>query len=290
MIARSRWFECFLATPRQASSAATSERGQYFLRTIRSDLDESRRWQAIDRLSRRAMAAESLSHPGIIPVLDAELDRSPFYVVEPFVAGCSLNVLRSGCTATSVSRLLWIARQVAEIISVSHDQDRVHLGVSPEHIIVGDDGKVSVGGWSQSHKAGQRTWLPMETVEDILHQAPETISANYRAENSADVYSMGILIYWLFAGCCPFASNDAVTVAAGHRNRIAPDLQSIQSSCPGPINQLVTQMLAKNPLRRPTMKSLVDQMISIEIDHLHDQRIVNWIDRPFSLRSTAVSA
>ncbi len=290
MIARSRWFECFLATPRAVTAETTSERGDYFLRTIRADLDETRRWEAIDRLSRRALAAESVSYPGIIPVLDAELDRPPFYIVEPFVAGRSLNVLTSGSQATSVSRLLWIARQVAEILSVSHDQDRVHLGVSPEHVIVGDDGKVNVGGWSQSHKAGQRTWLPIETSEDVFHLAPETITANYRAENSADVYSMGILIYWLFAGCCPFAADDAVTVAAGHRNRIAPDLQSIQSLCPGPINQLVAQMLAKNPLRRPAMKSLVDQLISIEIDHLHDQRIVKWNDLPSWVPSTPTPA
>ena len=38
------------------------------------------------------------------------------------------------------------------------------------------------------------------------------------------------------------------------------------------MTQLVNLALAKNPLRRPAPKYLVDCLISIEIDHLHDGR------------------
>lgn len=282
LLGRSRWFDYYLAAPRtrgqsEGGAARTegTQRSSYFLRVVRQDLEEARRWQAIDRLSRRLIAAEAFSHPQAVPVLDAELDRSPFFVVEPFVPGLSLlqwrDAEKESCT---VSRIIWTLRQVAELINAAHEHDRVHLGISPQHLLIGSDGKVTLTGWCQTHQTQQRTWLPQETIDDIICQAPETAIGPYRAHSASDVYSWGVLAYWLMSEHWPFASDTVEGLQTAHRQQLPAELQVRQPHCPGPLNQLVTQALAKNPLRRPGPKFLLDCLISIEIDHLHDLRRV----------------
>lgn len=280
LLSRSRWFDYYLAAPRTRAPAAgqpagtePTPRGAYLLRVIRTDLDEPRRWQAIDRISRRLLAAEAFHHPQAVPVLDAEVDRAPFFVVEPFIPGLALSQWRDAeqesCT---LSRVIWTLRQIAELINAAHDHERVHLGLAPQHLLVGPDGKVMLTGWCQTHQVQQRTWLPVETVEDLLCLAPEVALPAYRAQTASDVYAWGVLAYWLLSGRWPFEIDSVESLQAAHRQQIPVELQVVQPSCPGPLNQLVNQALAKNPLRRPASKFLLDCLISIEIDHLHDQR------------------
>lgn len=281
-VARSRWFDYFQAAPRTrgtieggAARSDTPARGDYLLRVIRTDLDETRRWQAIDRLSRRLLVAEAFQHPQVVPVLDSEVDAPPFFMVEPFVAGQRLaawrNSERESCT---ISRMLWILRQLAELISTTHDYDRVHLAIAPEHLLVNQEGKITLTGWCQAHQSQQRAWIPQETTEDVCCLAPEATLEKYRAQTSSDIYAWGVLAYWLFANRFPFAAETVPGLIAAHRQEIPLELQVVQPLCPGPLNQLVNLALAKNPLRRPTPKYLVDCLISIEIDHLHDARKV----------------
>lgn len=280
LLGRSRWFDYYLAAPRTrgqseggAARQDSLQRTSYLLRVVRPDLDETRRWQAIDRLSRRLLAAESFNHPQAVPVLDAEVDHPPFFTVEPFIPGLSLSQWRDAekesCT---ISRIIWTLRQVAELINAAHEHERVHLGITPQHLLIGPDGKVTLTGWCQTHQIQQRTWLPQETIEDVICQAPETAITPYRAQSSSDIYAWGVLAYWLMSEQWPCTGDSVEALQLAHRQRLPSDLQVLQPHCPGPLNQLVTQALAKHPLRRPAPKFLLDCLISIEIDHLHDLR------------------
>ncbi len=279
-LGQSRWFDYHLAAPRTrntaeggAAGASTPPKSHYLLRVVRQDLDETRRWQAIDRLSRRLLVAESLTHPQAVPVLDAEVDRPPFFVVEPFLAGRPLaqwrDAEKESCT---LSRALWTLRQLAELINAIHEHDRVHLGISPQHLLMGPDGKITLTGWCQAHQQQQRTWLPLETLDDVACLAPEAAQENYRASTASDVYAWGVVAYWLVSGKYPFTSSHPAECVVAHRQQIPLDLQVAEPNCPGPLNQLVNLALSKNPLRRPAPKYLLDCLISIEIDYLHDLR------------------
>lgn len=277
LLASSRWFEYHLAAPRtRGNNEGGAVRADYVLRKIRPELTEERRWQAIDRLSRRLLAAEAVKHPGAMPVLDAEVDRAPFFLIEPYLPETTLEQFEG--QRGSISRVIWILRQVAEIVSATHDSDRVHLDLCPHHVYLSRDGKVTLTGWSNTHRVGQRTWLPLETTQDAAYRAPESADSDYRAHPSADIYAWGLLAYWLLTGqaACQAAGDAPAEILKAHRRQIPVDAQVRQPACPGGLNQLITCALAKHPMRRPHTKSLVDALISIEIDHLHDQRSLAW--------------
>lgn len=281
-----RWFTAHVVQP---LGAMTEPRHKFLLKVINRGLSDHRHQQATDRLTRRVLLHDSLQHRGVPPVLDAELDRFPFFVVEPFVTGSLLSNLNYNSTIDStISQRLWIARQLVEIINAAHHRGHAHLGLSPHKILVDHRGEVSILGWSNTHRLGERCWLPCEMLSDVMSRAPETFVGDYQAQPGADVYGLGTILYWLFTKSWPI--DIAGTIGAASERRSAgfsnswddclsqvimkqqsqvPDEHLLASArVPDRLRRLILRMLAKNPLQRPTTDSVLDQLVSLEIDNL----------------------
>jgi len=64
-----RWYHTFRAAPRTMNSGA---RHDFVIKIIAPNLGQTEQHQAIDRLSREAMATEQILHPNVIRLLDAD--------------------------------------------------------------------------------------------------------------------------------------------------------------------------------------------------------------------------
>ncbi len=261
----------------QPQGTQNPHRSDYLLKTVRSGLTFQRQSEAIDRLSRRLVASELVDHHGMPPVLDAELDRAPFFLVEPFAEGYSLHKVRERAKSVSLSKVIWIARQIAEVIAAAHNARKTHLGINPEKIIVDETGRVVVNGWSNSHHFGSRCWLPWSSIAEIRLRAPECFLADYQAQPAADVYALGVAWYWLFSGSWPVTGPSMEVLQQQHQQVIPGELSCVCPWIPTELSRLIHMMLAKNPIRRPGIHTVLEKMFSIEIDYLHDGRAINEI-------------
>jgi serine/threonine protein kinase len=270
-----RWLVQYEAATMGSDSAAFD----YVFKTIKPGLSKNMLDQAISRLSAEAMVTEQVHQKNIVPLLDAELDYAPFFIIQPLVRGASLSQLFESHQPIPLSRMLWLVRQVAEALSAVHDNHRTYTGVHPSHILISQAGEVSLIGWGNSLSIGEPLKSPLG--QSAVHRywlahyaAPEMFEANYVANEASDVYSLGALIYRLFSGQPPHDANQFDKLKRSIQNEIHADLQIAQESCPGALNQLVNQMLSKSPTRRPNMKVLLDQLISLEIEFLQDHRSI----------------
>src|SRR5690606_33033240 len=91
----------------------------------------------IARLKREAEVAQTVFHPGIVPVLDHGLlhDGSPFLVLKRLY-GESLSRLQRRVGPLPVSETALITMRVASILHAVHQAGYVHRDVKPEHIIL----------------------------------------------------------------------------------------------------------------------------------------------------------
>ncbi len=225
-----RWYEIFHAAPKTVSDQAGYG---YVIKLINRDLPPKQLRKAIDRLGREAFATEKILHPNVIRLLDAELDRAPFFMVQPWIHGRSLDQQLSSSQQFSLSRMLWMIRQIAEAIRAAHDHGRVHLGLDPSHIMLGQKGRTTLLGWSQSHAYSERTWLPHDQLQLSRYTAPECFESDYRADYASDIYSLGALIYHSLALTPPFRGGQVDDLARAHRHDIPEDLQ-FRSHCVRP--------------------------------------------------------
>jgi len=168
------------------------------------------------------------------------------------MTGKSLDRFQASDCHTTVNRLIWVARQIAEALYASHERGRVHLGLDPSHVLLGPTGRTTLIGWSQSHPVGQEAWLPHDRLQLAKYTAPECFEKGYYANFASDVYALGALMYKM----------------------LPVDLMIQQPVCPAPIYRLVRRMLLKNPAKRPPMREVLEKLITAEIEHLCDPTLV----------------
>lgn len=270
-VSGSRWYSIFRAAPKTYSQDSQHD---FVLKIINPELSNELVPHAIDRLGREAHATEQILQPNVIRLLDAELDQAPFFLVQPWIAGRSLDSLLSRAPHLSLSRMLWVLRQTAEGVRAGHEKGRVHLGIDPAHIIINKTGRVSLLGWSNSHLEGESTWLPHDQLQLARYTAPECFEDNYTACTSSDVYALGSLIYHSIALRPPFEGQTIESVRNHHRESIAEDLVFLQPECPKRLNSLVKKMLIKKPSDRPSFREVLNELISIEIEYLSDSTLL----------------
>ena len=270
-ITGSLWYNIFRAAPKTVAAEADHD---FVIKLINPNLPQELVSLAIERLGREAIATEQINHPNINRLLDAELDRAPFFLVQPWIHGRSLDGLLSRSPHLSLSRMLWVLRQTAEGVRAGHEKGRVYLGLEPAHVLIGKTGRVSLIGWSQSHLLDEQAWLPRNHLQMARYMAPECFEAAYYATPASDVYSMGALIYHALAMQPPFEGQTFEDIEERHLNDIPEDLIIAQPDCPARLGALVKQMLAKNPVARPSFRTVLNELISIEIEYLSDTTII----------------
>lgn len=266
-----RWYNLFRVAPKTAHADG---RHGFIIKIVNPHLDQDNLPKAIDRLGREAMATEQIVHPNVIRLLDAELDHAPFFLVQPWIEGKTLDRLFSRAPHLPLTRILWVLRQIAEGVRAGHEKGRVYLGLDPSHVLLGKTGRVTLIGWSQSHGFAESAWLPSDNLQSARYTAPECFQEDYRANPASDVYSLGALIYQSLTQRVPFDGQSVESIQAGHENDIAEDLIFAQPETPRRLSNLVKQMLLKSPLARPTLHEVLDQLIGIEIEHLSDRRLI----------------
>lgn len=82
------------------------------------------------------------------------------------------------------------------------------------------------------------------------------------------------MIYRSLAMTPPIPGEDVESLRAAHREVIPEDLIIVQPACPPRLASLAKQMLAKDPLMRPTSCEVLDELIAIEIEHLSNNTMV----------------
>ena len=270
-ITAGRWYHTFRAAPRTLSADA---RHEFVIKLIAPGLDGTERHQAIDRLSRESMATEQILHPNVIRLLDSELDKPSFFLVQPWIEGRTLDRLFSRVPHLPLTRMLWVLRQVAEGVRAGHEKSRAYLGLDPTHVLLCKTGRATLVGWSQSHAFGERAWLPHDRTQAARYSAPETFEENYIADPASDVYSLGALIYRSLALNAPIPGVDVDSLRVAHQEVIPEDLIIAQPVCPPRLASLTKQMLAKEPLMRPRSCEVLDELIAIEIEHLSNASMI----------------
>jgi serine/threonine protein kinase len=228
---------------------------------------QSDRW-AIGQLAREAVVGRSVSHPNLISILAASLGVEPRFLVMPWLEG---RTLQSQLDATSTPDLpvaLWIARQVAEALRALHGAGWMHGDVKPSNILVSPSGHVTLldlGFARRGHETGSAVDRRM-IGGTCSHIAPEFVTSAVREDIRSDIYSLGVVLFELFSGRLPFEGKNMAELLTHHKRSSPPDLRRLAPHLPAEVVQLVHQMLAKEPLRRPqTPRELVQRLTALEV-------------------------
>jgi serine/threonine-protein kinase len=204
-----------------------------------------------ERFLVEARAFAAIRHPGIVEVLDADRSGDELYVVFELLEGMDLGAAIVKRRLT-LELLLAIMVQVLRALDVAHSKGFVHRDIKPANIFLTrteDDmlvAKVLDFGIARRVTAGRGD--PNLTEGGTILGTPYYMSPEQMAgeavDGRADVWAVGVVMYFALAGQLPFRGGSYGELLAAMLNRGAAPIESARPEVPAPITSVVHKAIA----------------------------------------------
>lgn len=207
---------------------------------------------ATRRFRREATLATKLVHPNIVRVYDIGQDRGHSFLAMELVVGRPLDVaISEGVDDPSVRGKCELLLQALAGLTCAHAHGVVHRDIKPENMLISKQGVLKLTDFGLAKGQGE----DRITASGVMGGTPSYISPEqildiYRADARSDLYSLGIVAYELFAGCCPFEASALTQLLVQHLNEEPSPLRSHAPSVPEPVERWVLRLLRKKPDER----------------------------------------
>ena len=178
------------------------------------------------RMRTEARVLATLEHPGVVPVHDAGIlpDGRAFYVMKR-VEGVLLGELGRGGLA--LEERVRILERVCETMAFAHARGIVHRDLKPDNVMVGGYGEVLVMDWGVA-RVTEADAEPGTVLGTPGYMAPEQAAGRSgEADERADVYALGAVLFALLNGEAPPAEPQAARAELAGRRDIPRRLRAV---------------------------------------------------------------
>ena len=216
--------------------------------------------QAIDRFETEARAASALHHPNIVTVCESGDSSAGLFIAMEWVEGRTIRELMNA-GAAGTAQAVDLGRQAAHALAAAHAAEIIHRDIKPENIIIRNDGVLKILDFGLARLAGPVRLEANSTGASgtisgtlsgtLLYMSPEILRGE-TASGASDVFSLGALLYELWAGRHPFAGETPLDVFEAIECRTVAPPSTIREGIPQEIDALILRMLDREPTLRPT--------------------------------------
>lgn len=188
------------------------------------------------RFRNEVIVSRNLSHPNIVRLYDfGNAGQGSYYISMEYVRGCSLGdkIYNDRRSKLDFSETLRILYETCKGVSYAHKKNVVHRDMKPDNILLSDTGEVKIAdfGLARSVEIDKGFTQSGEAVGTPYYMAPEQIRGE-KADNRADIYSLGIIAYEIMVGARPFVHDNWVNLAAMHLQHEMPDFATKENGIP----------------------------------------------------------
>jgi len=209
--------------------------------------------ETLARFRREAQAAASLDHPNILPIFEVSEseDGLPFFSMK-FAPGGTLQQVALALRNDPRQCVALVAK-IARAVQYAHSRGILHRDLKPGNILLDGRGEPLVSDF------GLAKWL--DTTSDLTRTltifgtpgyiAPEQASQSAaELKPTADVYSLGAILFDLLAGRPPFLGAHALSVIRQAAESPAPKLRTLSKLADRDLETICSRCLDREPSAR----------------------------------------
>jgi eukaryotic-like serine/threonine-protein kinase len=188
---------------------------------------------------------QRLTHPSIVPVLEEWHTPQASYTLMPFIVGGNLRSILDGRMLPVRTVLKWLI-QLANVLTVVHEQAVIHQDLKPENILFDQTQSLLLSDFSLA------VFLPTEQTSvtgSLLYLAPEKI-LQQPPTVQVDIYAFGMLMYELLAGKHPYLGLNTKRVLLYQLHENLPDIRQIRPQLSIEWYELILATTHKEPTHR----------------------------------------
>jgi len=222
---------------------------------------------ALARFRREAEAAAKLDHANIVPIYEVgEHEANPFLVMR-LIEGVSLadrahdfallglfdsnqgaRVAKTSPPQVKIARLM---ATVARAVHYAHERGVLHRDLKPSNILLDQDGNPHLTDFGIAKFVDQETALTQtaELLGTPSYMPPEQ-AAGRPISGSADIYSLGAILYELLTGRPPFEGQRPIEILRQVMEQEPPHPNSVNALVNSDLATICLKCLDKEPARR----------------------------------------
>lgn len=203
--------------------------------------------QFVDRFRLEARTIARLQHPHILPLYDYGAEGDVLYLVTAFVEGGSLSdrIRKGPVPLNEVERLL---RQIASALDYAHRQGVIHRDIKPDNILMDKEGFALLADFGIVKIIEGENQLTMTggLVGTPAYMSPEQCQG-LAVTRSADIYSLGVVVYEMLTGNQPFTADTPMQIALRHMMDPVPNINQVMDGLPAALEPVISRVMAKDP-------------------------------------------
>lgn len=202
------------------------------------------------RFIQEAKAAATLNHQNICTIHDIQEHENQLFIVMEYIDGQTLRdrTELQKDAPISLRQAIDIGIQISEGLAAAHENGIIHRDIKPENIMLKKDGRVvvmdfglaklRVNGVSRLTKEGS-------TVGTMGYMAPEQVQG-LDVDHRADIFSLGVILYELFAGEAPFKGAHETAMAYEIVNVDPSPLTNLKPDIDPELDRIVLECIDKD--------------------------------------------
>jgi serine/threonine protein kinase len=225
----------------------------------------------IARFEREVQLNCKLTHPNTIAIYD--YGRTPegvFYYAMEYLDGLTLYDLVNNHGRQPEGRVIHILRQICASLAEAHAQGLVHRDIKPANIFLTQRGGVpdfvkvlDFGLVKAIHTEGDtEITAPNVTPGTPMYMSPEAISHPENVDGRSDLYSLGVVGYFLLTGESLFSGANVAEVLL-HQVKTQPERPSVRmrEAVSSDFESVLMQCLAKRADKRPASARALEEAL-----------------------------
>jgi serine/threonine protein kinase/CHASE2 domain-containing sensor protein len=221
------------------------------LKLIRPEFAQSSLYRA--RFERESRLAAAVSHPNVIPVIDAGDDAGLLYLAMQFISGINLASVLKGTGLLDPHDAALLLHQIAGALDAAHDQGLVHRDVKPANIVLRAEDPshalLTDFGLAKNLATGDEVTQLEGWAGTIDYLAPEQLEGG-QVDHRADIYALTAVLYHCLTGSVPFPREETFAKIAAHMNAPRPSATRIRPDLPAAIDLVIARGMAVSPADR----------------------------------------
>jgi len=206
--------------------------------------------KTIERFKNELTTARKIAHRNVCRMFDLGEEKEQHFITMEYVRGGDLKRLIRRTKRLDTGTAISIVKQICEGLSEAHELGIVHRDLKPNNIMIDDNGNARIMDFGIARsirgKGITGSGIMIGTPE---YMSPEQVEAK-DIDQRSDIYSLGIIMYEMLTGRCPFEADTPFAIGVKQKSEIPKSPKEYNPQISDDLNRVILKCLEKDKENR----------------------------------------